>query len=316
MAASAARKVRVSASVDNKFNRTYTGIYQVIADLSDSPLTVFQAFGIPEWGSSFIWDTDYDLWAFAQGYTADPVERIIYLGRDCWKWEVKVTWSSVSTERAKADPRNNPLDDPPVISGSFLGERVAAIRDKDGDPIVNAASEPYLDSPPTIIGNTDTLRISYNTATINLAQRTKYVGTVNSAAIWGLKKRQALLSRWDWRILYAGDLAYIAHDFEFQIKYELTPTDNVCVGPTNVEGWYTILPNRGYSPYKIADNYESATLARDPEDNPKTTPVSLNCDGTENLDPDVAFWNVFEVEREESFQAIPGMPDPLPGPIT
>jgi len=315
MAASLARKMRVQATVDNKFNRTYTGVYQVIADLSDSPLTVLQAVGIPQWGSSFVWDTDFDLWAFAQGYTADPVERVIYAGRDCWVWEVKVTWSSVSTERSKADPRNSPIDDPPVVSGSFLGERVKAIRDKDGDPIVNAAAEPYLDSPPTIMSNIDTLRISYNTLTINLGQRTRYVGTVNSSGIWGLEKRQALMSRWDWRVLYAGDLAYIAHDFEFHIKYDLTPADNVCVGPTEVEGWYTILPNRGYSPYKVPEEYESKVLARDKEDNPLTTPVSLNCDGTENMDPDFEYWNVFEVEREEDFTSIPGMPNPLPGPF-
>lgn len=312
-----AKKVKVSSGFDDKFNRVHTGIFQVITDVDDGPITALNAIGIPTWGTSFVWNADIDLWAFAQTYKADPIERIVYGGRDCWKWQVTVTWSSKSTERAKTSPRLNPIDDPPVISGSFLGERVTAIRDKDGNPIVNAAAEPYLDSPPTVLGNTDTLRISYHTAQIDLAQRAQYVGAVNQSTIWGLQPRQALLTRWDYSVKYAGDLEYIAHSFEFHIKFDETPASNVCKGEglADKPGWYTILPNRGYSPYKIADDYNSKTLKRDGEDNPVTTPVSLLCNGTENTDPATEYWNVFAVEKERDFTAIPGMPNPLPGPF-
>lgn len=316
----AAKPIKCTGSVDSKFQRTYTTTWRVITSQGDSAMTAMSAAGLPLWGSTFAWGSDFDLWTTAQTIKADPeketdVNPIKYNGFNATSWIVTIGYSSRPMDRSPGDTPEDPIDDAPVISGSFLGERKVAIRDKDGNPIANSAAEPYLDNPPTVLANTDTLRIQYNTATIDLAQRSEFVGCVNSTAIWGLSPRQALLVRWDWSVKYAGaSLVFIQNSFEFHINRTETPPET-CVGPASQKGWYTILPNRGFAPFKTANDLASKAQKKDKHDNIMNTPVWLKCDGTEETDPAEKHWNVFLVEREADFTTISGMPDPLPGPF-
>jgi hypothetical protein len=315
-----AKPLKVSESIDKKFNRSYAADYQVIASQTEGPNAVLDAEGVPAYGSSFVWYEDSDAWAFCDSAKAAPQEEILYdLGdgpEPCRKWIVSVTWSTVSSERSKNDPRNNPTEDPPVLGGSFLGESEVVFRDKDDVPIANSAGEPY-EQLPTVLGNTDTLTMSYNTATIDLYQRSQMIGKVNSVGLWGLNERQVKLVRWNWKPLYAGELAYIKHDFEFHISRKKNPTSGVCIGDDyeGLEGWYDVRPNEGYAVLKTPNDNDTKVTKRDTEDMPLNRPVKLNCDGTEKKSVGM-LWNIFAVEEEIDFHSIPGLPDPLPGPFT
>lgn len=318
MSVSLARPLKCTAGVDKKFNRTYKATYQVIADLFEGPQAVLNAFGIPTWGSPFTWGLDFDAWSFSNGYNANPIEMITFnlgLGEvQCWKWHVEVTWSTESSERSMLKPKMNPLEEPPVISGSFVGNQERAVRDKDGKPIVNTAAEPYIENAPTRYSNLDSLEIAFNTPTIDLVLRNEMMGRVNSEPIWGLGIRQALLLQWGYKIANAGELEYIQNTLSFQINRTQHPTQ-VCIGTANAIGWYTTLPNRGIAPFTVAGDLTSKIVKRDKHDTALQTTIMLKCDGTEETAPEADHWNTFAVEYEADFHEIPGLPDPLPGPF-
>lgn len=324
-----AQPIRSSMTLDSEFHRTYTSIYQVISGYQASPIHVGDAGGLPDFGSSYNWLGSIDLWAFMQGATINPEPVEITwsgdAGEDCESGQRALKWFITTTHSSRpsgnsTDPntaRDNPLDDKPVISGSFVSNRVPAFRDKDGNVIQNAAGQVYL--PPAEIDDSfDTLRISYNHPTLNLFQRAQSRGTVNSSSIWGLQPRMAKLVQWNYQVLRAGKaLEYIRSDFEFLISYARTPS-TVCVGDANKFGWYTVLPNSGEYYYEGGSKGDEKKRRKymDGRDQTITDPLKLDCNGDKLTDQGAPMkWNVFKVEPEFDFNSIQGMPNPLPGPF-
>jgi len=320
-----AKKLSSVLSIDAKNHRTYTSKHQVIGDYRTGPLSINDWVGVP-YGSFYSWYDDFDLWAFCNSVKiGDPVRIANADGRaeELAKWIVTTVHSTVPSGGSN-DPQNNisrdnPIDDPPVISGSFSPFFKPVHRDKDGAQIMNTAKHPYT---PPVEDEFDhlTLNISYNTANINLANWAAFRSTVNSTGIWGLEARQVKLKRWGWKIQYAGDqFAFIKHDFEFLISLEATPAvANVCTGSSYADkfGWYTVRPNSGMVYYDSGTfDVDHELEFKDSEDNVITTPSPLACDGDRGDPSADQKWNIFAVEKEQDFTSIPGMPNPLPGPF-
>lgn len=304
--------------IDEKFHRIYTSLYQVIGSYDASPYEISAADGIPTYGFSYIWNGFVDLWAFAKTAQVDPGERIKDPGgtsEDMLKWTVTIKHSSEPFDGSNdaETPRENPLNDPPVISGGFSPYKRNIHRDKDGVAIENTAKMPY-DPGISIDDAYDTIKISYNTATINLFQRAQFRGSVNSASIWGLDVRQAKLTRWDWQVLRAGvGFDYIKHNFEFLISYQAHATDP-CIGPAGKFGWYHTLPNTGSQYYHTGVFEKKFLTPFSAKDQPYIG--KLKCDGDRLDDSESLKFNVYRGETEQDFNAIPGMPNPLPGPFS
>lgn len=336
-----AREVSSSVSIDDKIHRTYTSKYQAIADLKASPLQVAGMDPIPEYGHSYNWFGWVDVWAFVTSINAVPVSLDIdWKGEQAMKWEVTVTHSSKPTE-GNQERKDNPLLDPPVISGSFSRFRSPRSVDAYGMSVINSARQSY--QPAIEIDDAeDTLDISYNTATINLAFRVGFKGTVNSVPMWGMPKRCVKLDSWKWTIMAAGNgMKYIKNDFQFKINYRLGPdAAHTFRGVPNARGWYTVLPNTGYGYYEkggitAANGTTSPNLAQDAppaetrwkafkvSGSPVTTPQQLDRWGDEvpvdedalPTEQDFGF-NVYAMEPEANFLTIPRMPALLPGPFT
>lgn len=314
-------------SIDEKLHRTYTSKYKVIDNYKSSPYEIAQAAGIPTYGTYYQWFNDFDLWAFAKSIKISEPERMENKdGRSegLAQYIATVVHSTVpaegSTDPSNQQPRENPLDDPPVISGSFSPFFKQVYRDNAGSQIENSAKHPYV--PPVEIEDHHlTLNISFNTATIDLSQWADFRGAVNSGAIWGLEERQVKLKRWGWKIQYAGNqFSFIKHDFEFLISFEETPSSagDICKGKSyaNKKGFYTVRPNSGMIYYEGGNIDEDHEMEfKDSQDQPLTTPAPLTCTG-DRADPSSnQKWNVFVPEKEKDFTSIPEMPNPLPGPF-
>ena len=318
MPTSVARPIGIDGGVNSEFDRQYTIKYQVITGIADGPRTALQAPGIPQWGSFYRYNNEVDLWSFAQQYTPRVVETDMRYNFGsgevkALKWEIDVSYSTRATNRQTQPQRDNPLEEPPKISGSYLSSSRPAYDDKNGAKILNTAGEPYLPAP-TVPSDIDTLLISYNTAVISLPQRADYIGSVNSVNIWGLEPRQARLVRWGYTVAYAGSMPYIQHKFEFNISFQRTPTSNICIGNTYAgkKGWYTILPNEGLSALPAVG--KPPIRVTDGRDIPAPAPVKLKCDGTRETGAN-EYWNVYAIEKERNFLQIPGMLGVLPGPF-
>lgn len=106
---------------------------------------------------------------------------------DARQWEITYTYAPRSEHPVKRpDPPTDPLEAPPVIR--FRSERVEefVLVDKDDNPIINSADEPYAaQNYPRRIGH---LTITRNEPTFVIAEIEPYYDTLNDKVWWGFAK--------------------------------------------------------------------------------------------------------------------------------
>ena len=300
MTAGAATRIKSSISWTRDWHREYTSIYQVITDdLGDGPITATNASGIPTYGTSYLWVNDSDPWAFAISATADVVNE-----KDTSRvWRVTINHSTQPRLRCADTQRENPLDEPPILSGSFVQFTKPAEQDKDGKPIVNTADAPFV--PAVEINDSrDSLIVEVNTANINLRQRAEARDKVNSGTIWGLGPREVLLKQWSWRVMSYGVCnQFINHRYEFEI---------------NADKWNHKLLNAGYREKLPAGSTDTHRTIMD-LDQPRHEPTMLDAVGVKLAAGATPIYvelpDGFKIYKEYDLTTLPGIPNPLPGPF-
>ncbi len=309
MTAGTATRKSTSLRWTRDWHREYTSIYQVITDdLDDGPITAANATGIPAYGSSYSWGNDVDSWAYAIEANMSLVSE-----KDTRRvWHVTISHSTQPRTRCADVERQNPIDEPPVISGSFVQFTKPAEKDKDDKALLNVVDEPFV---PAIEVNDsrDSLIIEVNTVNINLEQRANARSRVNKETIWGLSSRKVLLKQWSWNVMHYGVCnPFVRHRYEFEINYEK---------------WNHKVLNAGYrisNPFWLPgdDIEEKYKTIMDARDQPRHQPTPLTLDGgivdiaggeepVYIKDPDG-----FEIYKEYDLTTLPGIPDPLPGPFS
>jgi len=312
-------------SVDEKFNRTYTNVYQVIATQDESPYDVGSAGNLPFYNTSYKWGTFTDFWAFSRKYTVGSPVSCKYRGIACFRYFVTVIFSTDFNSNQAQEDLDNPLDIPAKITGSFTSVSKNVSRDKDGRPLVNTAFSELPSQP--VSDQYDTLSIEVNTATINLSYRARMRKKVNQFPMWGLAKRQLKLDTWRWQIGYAGDLEYVKNTLDFVISYEEHKPDVFNDGP--VIGWYTTIPNKSLHELIPTDpEGDLPSGERNAVGVPsgatrvpigsiggiaEPEPVYLDKDGKVSKNPTHIR---FALEEEANLRSIPGVPRNLSGPFT
>lgn len=311
MTVNPAQRIKTTLKIDSSFKRSYTTVYEIYADESDGTFEVINADGIPAFGSWYKQPNGLiDYGAFCNGANLhdNPVKAKVG-GQNKVKWTMTVTHGASSSKKEPARRRESPLDEPPVVSGSFVKYMEQALRDKDGNPILNTATEAF-DPPFEEEKSYDDLRIQLNTANIDLGFRAGFSNAVNSKPMWGLKKRQIKLDSWRYNVVWFGDLNYVEHDFKFLINDTEWPDD--VEDETTVEriGWYQAKMNQSFRNKDEGTGDLQNNL--DPFDIPFQRPRFLDKDGKPT---DTESWRVVAVQKEKDFLEIPGITDPLPGPF-
>lgn len=314
MAITEVNRIESEGEIDEEFHRDYTSTYEVITnDKLDGPRTArtasFGGVSIPAYGDSYVWGNDTDPYAWCRSLKAKL--RSVKAHRR--HWTVTATHSTRPKFRESSTPRENPLDEPILIYGSFVQFRRPATKDKDGRAIANTVGEPFV---PALERDDSRLSVvlEKNTATISLTQWALFRDAVNSAALWGIPARCVKLIQWNWRLAYyAASSVYVQHRMEFHIN-----TDVYSTAETGL-GWdYNVL-NQGFR-YKVNCSSEKEKRQRtimDGRDQPRHQPTPLSSGG-EILDlacGDTEYYKNFRVYNELDFHAIPWIPDPLPGPF-
>lgn len=318
MAATEVNRIESEGDIDEEFHRDYTSTYEVITnDKLDGPRTARTAdltgsggSKIPGYGDPYLWGNDSDPYAWCRSIKAKLRSRKEHRR----VWTVTVTHSTRPKFRESSTPRENPLDEPILIYGSFVQFRRPATKDKDGKAIVNTVGEPFV---PALERDDSRLSlvIEKNSPTISLAQWALFRDSVNSAAIWGLPTRTVKLITWNWRLAYyAVSSVYVQHRLEFHIN-----TDVYNTAETG-RGWdYNVL-NAGFR-YKVdcsSDKEKRQRTIMDGRDQPRHQPTPLSAAG-EILDlacGDTEYYRNYRVYNELDFHLISFIPDPLPGPFT
>lgn len=189
----------------------------------------------------------------------------VYLGRrvdsvsaadssDSLSWLVDVTYSSSASD--------NPLNDPIMISGNQSARQVPVEFDRDGQPILNTAGDPFQE---ILFAEDfdDTIQLSFNSATVpfNASQQAKR--TVSSNAMLGLSP---------------GTVRYAGMNFQPQDHETLGLYYSISIGLALADDWKTRILNQGF---RELDGFEQKVIKIDGQ--AVTTPALLD-QGGEKLD--------------------------------
>lgn len=184
-------------------------------DTDDGPITIMGTTGLPTIGSSF--SIGNDAYAYALCWPTLRV-RPFFKGEPNNFWYVDKLFTTRPMKRCQDDSVENPLNEPPKVSGSFIKTRKQALVDKDGDPILTSSREPIEGLERD--ANFPSVVIELNVATLPLSTFSGMIDTLNDATLWGLGARRVKLSSVAWERKYYGTCtAYYTLRYEFDINF-------------------------------------------------------------------------------------------------
>lgn len=197
-----------SSTRDDEGHRTYKVVYRVesddhldgpsvVRDFMDATVTV---------GSTWVIDNDFDLWAFR--LPSDTITPIVTEEPNYW-WDVELTFSSKppanNKQRCNDQKIEDPLMEPPKLSGGSAKYSEEAVFDRFGNPICSSSWELFRGQQNEWDANRTTFRVEMNVISflqviLALAMRDH----VNILPIWGYARRCVKLSSVTWERKFYG----------------------------------------------------------------------------------------------------------------
>lgn len=221
--------------------RTYLIVYRIKADVQDGPATVLTTPGLPLIGSAWAIGNDYDLWVWRRPQTSVRRAPEYEKGEAGRYWEVGMTFSNrIATPggggtggvggdsgggygggKCQDGQTQDPLLEPPRVSGSFVKYREEAARDKNGRPILNSAHERIRGPQVEFDRSRPTVKIEQNVLDLQLALMSAMQDCVNSVPMWGLPRRCIKFSVPQWSQQFYGTCyPFFTRCLEFDINQE------------------------------------------------------------------------------------------------
>lgn len=204
---------------DKEGHRDYDVIHLVISDLVgvDGPAAVLTTPGLPQIGDIWTFGNDIDTWAFCHPDARVTVHEEVE-GHKPRVYAVMQRFSTRPMARCQDLSVEDPLLEPPRISGTFVKYTKEATKDKDGNQIKSSSHEVIRGPQVEFDHNRPAVRIEQNVADLELDVIASMVDTVNNAELWGLGARKIKLSNAPWERKFNGlcDL-YFTRILEFDI---------------------------------------------------------------------------------------------------
>ena len=170
-------------------------------------------------GSTWAIDNDVDLWAWCTPAASVRMKEVE--GEPDCNWIVTNNWQTKPMKRCNQFSIENPISEPPKISGSYIKWMQEATHDREGELLLMSSKERMRGQIVEVEKGRPTVTIAINVGTLPLVQFTAQRGTVNDAPLWGLPKRTILLTDISWeRSLYGVCSYYYTINYNFEIKFE------------------------------------------------------------------------------------------------
>lgn len=236
MAAYVLGRINWGCRMDNDGHRNY-GITWLVetTDPLDGPAIVFFAAGLPSIGSYWAFGNDTDPWAYCwPDWTVDCVLK----GEPGTLWEVGQTFSTKPFKRCQDQRPENPLAEPPRLSGSFVKYSKQATEDRHGKPIRSASHELIRGPMVEFDENRHNVNIEANFPYLPLGFIAPMMNTLNDAPLWGLPKRCVKLSGCRWtRQVYGQCAFYFTVGLEFDVDANTFDRKIASEGNKVLSGW-------------------------------------------------------------------------------
>lgn len=175
----------------------------------------------------------------------------------------------------------SPIDEPAEITWGFASSQEPIDADINGNPICNAADEPF-DTPTTRDIDDLVLTISRNEATVNPLTMLAYQGAVNSDQFGFANAGQARLTRITAEAQTLNDFTY------WRVRYEIQ---------FRADGWRKRIRNEGFRERTGTDANGRPIYRQITDDagNPLSKPILLDAAGRRLADGQPPVWLYFDV---------------------
>jgi hypothetical protein len=207
-------------TVDDNKNREYELVTLIeTTSPNDGPLTVSLCPGIPTPGSSWAIGNEYDSAAWCRpNMEVSPV----VVNEPNTYWTLKQIFSTKPLQSCSDMTIDNPLLQPPKISGSAVKYLREKFTDKDGDPIRNSAKELIRGEPVEVDDARPTVNISFNAPTAELGNFSQILrNPLNDSPLWGMPARCVKFTDWTWEKNFYGLCnAYYTHNLGFELSWD------------------------------------------------------------------------------------------------
>lgn len=217
MSASVHGRIDWRRNDDKDGNRTYKIRWLVVStSVLDGPGVIGNASGLATVGSAWAYGNDSDAWALC--WPTLSARPVVTREPGFW-WVVEQTFSTKPLNRCQDNSIENPLNEPPKISGSFVKYTKEAHIDRNGNKVRSSSHELFRGESVTWDDNRPTVSISLNSLTLPLSTFAAMIDTVNDATLWGLTSRKIKLSNASWeRLLYGTCTYYYTMNYEFDVR--------------------------------------------------------------------------------------------------
>jgi len=236
---------------DDDGYRTFTVVHRVEGDdtphSADGPSNVMNTPGLPQPGDAWLIDGDQDQWVTFTRYMKVTPHFSDGTKNKWWTITQRATNKPApdDKQRCPSDPVEDPLLEPPKVSGSFVNFSEEATHDRFGIPILSSSHEMIRGAQVEFESGTMSLRIEQNVATNYQAVvlPATLMHYVNSEPIWGLSARTVRLSGWSFDRKFHGQCQiYYTRVLEFSIKFDTHDREVVDEGNKVLNGHWETLP--------------------------------------------------------------------------
>lgn len=210
-------RLKWNSSRDSEGHRNYTVSHLVKTDDTQSgPNAVFNSPGLPVVGTPWSFGTDNDPWAIctpeAKARPAIDNELNVF-------WIVENMFTTRPQRRCQENSIENPVNEPPTISGSFARFTKEAAFDRHGNKLCYSNHQLIKGPAAEFDSNRPSVIIETNQLSLDLNALATAIDTVNDSFMWGLSARKIKLSNASWaRRLYGTCNFYFNVRLEFEIN--------------------------------------------------------------------------------------------------
>lgn len=205
--------------------RTHDVTWQIkTPTVHTGPAAIYFTPGLPVVGATWtdaMQGLDVDDWCFCWPECTIKVAPQQKENEPGVLWHLTQTFTNRPLSRCQDFQIDDPLNEPPDISGSFVKYTREATEDMDGNPIRTSSHEIIKGKAVERDDNRPTVSIAMNTLDNQLGSFALMIDTVNDGSLWGLGPRMIKLSNVTWRRkLYGSCTFYYTTTYDFDINYK------------------------------------------------------------------------------------------------
>jgi len=219
-------------------HREYKLKHFLECDPEDGPFSALNTPGLPLPGSIWAFGGEIDPWAYCEQTATITPSLANEPNRN---FTVEQTFSTRAPSRCQDTTIEDPLLEPPEISGSFVSKVEEALKDRFGRAILTSSHEMIRGPQNEWDVGQDTIKIVQNVASAYLGYvlPLRFKNCVNAFSIWGIPPRCVKLNSSPWERKFFGSCnIYYRRTLEFGVDFRTHDRDILDEGTKALSGHF------------------------------------------------------------------------------